>query len=316
MSKTRTKESKPPRAKNPRPKRHHMNVMVVPHGAGHSRNVYVHFLVLAFLILASAAMLTFAGIMVSGYWKNIIDLSQLTLLEQRDRDEQRKLEVMEKGIAELEGKAADINKQYDSIVSSHRLGEVRPAEALLPPEDGVPPDRLLAAETRLGRVSKNLGVVRRFFNRDPDGLALIPSIIPSSGWFYREFGNTVSPFTGRVEMHRGLDIVAPRGTAIVATADGIVTKADLEEHYGLVVEIDHGNGYVTRYGHNMRNVAQPGMKVKRGQIIAYVGSTGRSSCTHVHYEVIKDGLPYNPRFFILREPKLKTVATAPRGNTI
>jgi murein DD-endopeptidase MepM/ murein hydrolase activator NlpD len=314
MSKTRIKESKPPRVKIPRPKRHHMNVMVVPHGAGPSRNVYVHFFVLALLILASVGLLTFAGIMVSGYWKNIIDLSQLTLLEQRDRDEQRKLEVMEKGISELEGKAADINKQYDTIVISHRLGEVRPAEALLPPEDNVPSDRLLAVETRLSRVSKNLAVVRRRFDADPDGLALIPSIIPCSGWFYREFGNTVSPFTSRVEMHRGLDIVAPRGTAIVATADGIVTKADLEEHYGLVVEIDHGNGYVTRYGHNMRNVAQSGMKIKRGQIIAYVGSTGRSSCTHVHYEVIKDGLPYNPRFFILREPKLKTVATAPRGN--
>lgn len=291
-----------------------MNVMVIPHGAGRSRNVYVHFFVLALLILASVAMLTFAGIMVSGYWKNIIDLSQLTLLEQRDREEQRKLEVMEKGISELEGKAADINKQYDTIVASHRLGEVRPAEALLLEEDKATPDLLLGAEARLNRVSKNLGLVRRHFNADPDGLALIPSIIPSSGWFYREFGNTVSPFTGRVEMHRGLDIVAPRGTAIVATADGIVTKADLEEHYGLVIEIDHGNGYLTRYAHNMRNVAQPGMKVKRGQIIAYVGSTGRSSCTHVHYEVIKDGIPYNPRFFILREPKLRTVATAPHGD--
>jgi len=80
-----------------------------------------------------------------------------------------------------------------------------------------------------------------------------------------------------------------------------VTTAGLEEHYGLTVEIDHGNGYVTRYAHNMRNAVQVGSRVKRGQIVAYVGSTGRSSCTHVHYEVLKNGLPLNPRYYVLRE---------------
>lgn len=81
-----------------------------------------------------------------------------------------------------------------------------------------------------------------------------------------------------------------------------MTGAGLEEHYGLTVEIDHGNGYVTRYAHNMRNAVRAGTRVKRGQIVAYVGSTGRSSCTHLHYEVLKNGVPLNPRYFVLREP--------------
>jgi murein DD-endopeptidase MepM/ murein hydrolase activator NlpD len=252
-----------------------------------------------------------AVLLVSDYWRNIINLSHLALLEQKDREESRKLEVMEKGIGELEGKVADIKSQRDAIVEGHRLNEVRPAEALLPSENGPSPDRLKGAEARLAVLGRSLGLVRRRFENDPDGLATVPSIMPANGWFFRDFGNTVSPFTGRVEMHRGLDIVAPRGTPIIAAADGIVTKADLEEPYGLVVEIDHGNGYVTRYCHNMRNVAGPRVKVKRGQVIAYVGSTGRSSCTHVHYEVLKDGVPLNPRFFILKEPPLRVGARAP-----
>lgn len=281
--------------------RRRMNVVLVPHGGGRNRTLFVHGAVLVFLLFASGAVLVLAGLMVSDYWKNVIKLSQLVAYERREREESYKLEVMERGINDLNSKVEEVGGQHDALVNTHRLKEVRPPEALLPggePEDNVPLEDI---ERRVARLEKNLGVVQRRFDKDPGALANIPSIIPCKGWLYRDFGNTVSPFTGRVELHRGLDIAAPRGTPIVAAAAGVVTAAGLEEHYGLTVEIDHGNGYVTRYGHNMRNAAQVGLRVRRGQIIAYVGSTGRSSCTHVHYEVLKNGLPLNPRYYVLRE---------------
>jgi murein DD-endopeptidase MepM/ murein hydrolase activator NlpD len=288
--------------KSPRRRDRHMNVMVVPHGGGRSRNWFVHGFVLIFLVIASAGVLTAAALMVSDYWKNIIKLSQLLTYERREREESYKLEVMEKGITDLEGKVSEVEGQHDALVNAHRLNEVRSPEQLLPEESRVDEVSLEVLERRVAHLEKNLGVASRRFEDDPGSLASIPSIVPCRGWLYRDFGNTVSPFTGRVEMHRGLDVAAPRGTPIVAAAAGTVTAAGLEEHYGLTVAIDHGNGYVTRYGHNMRNAVRVGTRVKRGQVIAYVGSTGRSSCTHVHYEVLKDGVPLNPRYFILREP--------------
>ncbi len=276
--------------------------MVVPHGGGRSRNLFVHGFLLVSLLGASAAVLIFAGLMVSDYWKNIIKLSQLVAYERRDREESYKLKVMETGIEQLNSKVDDVSGQYDTLVKGHRLNEVRRPGDLLP--EGEPGDEISLGdiEGRVARLEKNLGLVRRRFDEDPGALAGVPSIVPCKGWLYRDFGNTVSPFTGRVEMHRGLDLAAPRGTPIIATAGGVVTAAGLEEHYGLTVEIDHGNGYVTRYAHNMRNAVRAGTRVKRGQIVAYVGSTGRSSCTHLHYEVLKNGIPLNPRYFILREP--------------
>jgi murein DD-endopeptidase MepM/ murein hydrolase activator NlpD len=276
--------------------------MVIPHGGGRSRNLFVHGFLLVSLLVASGAVLVFAGLMVSDYWKNIIKLSQLVTYERRDREESYKLKVMERGIEQLNSKVDDVSGQYDALVNGHRLNEVRSPEALLP--EGEPKDELSLGdiEGRVARLEKNLGIVRRRFDEDPGSLAGVPSILPCKGWLYRDFGNTISPFTGRVEMHRGLDLAAPRGTPIIAAAGGVVTGAGLEEHYGLTVEIDHGNGYVTRYAHNMRNAVRAGTRVKRGQIVAYVGSTGRSSCTHLHYEVLRNGVPLNPRYFILREP--------------
>jgi murein DD-endopeptidase MepM/ murein hydrolase activator NlpD len=293
------KEKEPKARKTPRRR---VNVMVVPHGGGRNRTWFVHGFVLVLLLAASGVVLLLAVLMVSDYWKNIIKLSQLVAFERRDREESYKLEVMEKGIGELNHKVDEVSGQYETLVDAHRLEEIRTPEALLPEGETAAGESLDGVERRVGRLEKNLGRVRRRFEQDPGALAAVPSISPCKGWLYRDFGNTVSPFTGRVELHQGLDLAAPRGTPIVAAAAGVVTAAGLEEHYGLTVELDHGNGYVTRYAHNMRNAVRPGMRVKRGQIIAYVGSTGRSSCTHVHFEVIKNGVPLNPRYFILRDP--------------
>jgi murein DD-endopeptidase MepM/ murein hydrolase activator NlpD len=211
-------------------------------------------------------------------------------------------------VTALEGDLDDIDDMRERIIAIHRLNDVRPADGLLETEyDAISPDvtfeELKLLNTRLSSIDKNLKVVGKKFEGDPGALDYVPSIPPARGWIERDYGSTVSPFTGRVEMHQGLDFTNKRGTNVVATADGVVVFSGLEEHYGLVVEIDHGNGYVSRYAHNMRNLVQAGTPVRRGDVIAKMGSTGHSATTHVHYEVVHEGKPVNPRFFILHEPE-------------
>lgn len=295
--------------KAPRSPKGVVDVMVIPHGGASARSALIHFGVFAFLLAGGLAVLAFAGFMVADLSQSVISLTHLKTYERSDAVEAKKLEALERGLAELEAMSEEVTGQHRGLVKGYRLDEVRPTEALLPPR---PADAttLEGIERRVAALNRNLRIVNARFTSGAVAVETVPSIMPCRGWFWRDFGNTVSPFTGRLEMHRGLDIVAPRGTPIVATAAGVVTASGLEEHWGLTVEIDHGNGFVTRYAHNLRNVVTPGTRVKRGQVIAYVGSTGRSTCTHVHYEVLKDGVPVNPRLFILREPPLRVTRTA------
>ncbi len=118
------------------------------------------------------------------------------------------------------------------------------------------------------------------------------------GWISSYFGKRRSPFTGKSEMHRGIDFAGKAGSDVVAVAGGIVTHAGNNGGFGHFVEIDHGNGYVTRYGHNEMLLVQAGEAIKRGQVIAKLGSTGRSTGPHVHYEVLKDGVRIDPMKFV------------------
>ena len=118
------------------------------------------------------------------------------------------------------------------------------------------------------------------------------------GWISSYFGKRTSPFSGKSEMHRGVDFAGKPGTDVIAVAGGVVTKASKNGGYGYLVEIEHGNGYVTRYGHNRELLVQAGEAIKRGQVIAKLGSTGRSTGPHVHFEVIKDGRRIDPMKFV------------------
>lgn len=121
-----------------------------------------------------------------------------------------------------------------------------------------------------------------------------PSIWPTSGRISSPFGYRKDPFTGRTSYHNGVDIANSYGSPIYATAYGKVTFSGWNGGYGNEVIIDHGNGIITYYGHNSKNVVQRGDYVKRGQIIAYVGSTGRSTGPHVDYRVSLNGVKVNP----------------------
>ena len=118
------------------------------------------------------------------------------------------------------------------------------------------------------------------------------------GWVSSNFGERTDPFTGRKALHKGIDFAGKSGADVLAVADGIVTLAAIRPGYGKLVEIDHGNGYVTRYGHNRDFHINPGQVVKRGDVIAAIGSTGRSTGPHVHFEVLKNGHHVNPVKFL------------------
>ncbi len=130
-------------------------------------------------------------------------------------------------------------------------------------------------------------------------LSSTPSIRPTDGWLSSGFGYRISPFTGLREFHKGFDIAGHKGTKIVATADGIVTFVGRNGSYGKMIKIDHGHGMITRYGHIQKTLKKRGEAVKRGDVIALMGNTGRSTGPHVHYEVLLNGLPVNPKKYIL-----------------
>lgn len=130
-------------------------------------------------------------------------------------------------------------------------------------------------------------------------LASTPSLRPVTGWISSDFGYRVSPFTGRKEFHKGLDIATRHGTPIIAPANGVVAFSGPKWLMGNMVTIDHGYGMITRYGHIDKLLIKKGDRVKRGDVIALVGNTGRSTGPHVHYEVRLNGVPVNPVKYIL-----------------
>jgi murein DD-endopeptidase MepM/ murein hydrolase activator NlpD len=120
------------------------------------------------------------------------------------------------------------------------------------------------------------------------------------GWISSYFGHRADPFTGRNAFHRGLDFAGPAGAEVVAVASGVVTYSKERFGYGKCVEINHGNGYVTRYAHNQRLLVALGETVQKGQAIAQIGSTGRSTGPHLHFEVLKQGRAVDPMSFVKR----------------
>jgi murein DD-endopeptidase MepM/ murein hydrolase activator NlpD len=130
-------------------------------------------------------------------------------------------------------------------------------------------------------------------------LAHTPTIRPTEGWISSSFGYRISPFTKKKEFHKGLDIANHKGTPIVATADGVVAFSGRRGQFGNIVIIDNGYGVTTSFAHLNKALKKRGDRVKRGDVIAQMGSTGRSTGPHLHYEVHLNGVPVNPKKYIM-----------------
>ena len=119
-----------------------------------------------------------------------------------------------------------------------------------------------------------------------------------SGWMSSYFGKRTDPFTGKAANHRGVDFAGKSGAEVIAVADGVVTWSSSRYGYGELVEINHGNGYATRYAHNSENLVSVGDEVRKGQTVALMGETGRATGPNLHFEVLKQGQRVNPVKFI------------------
>ena len=139
----------------------------------------------------------------------------------------------------------------------------------------------------------------KYLENQKSMLACTPSIWPTRGWLSSGFGNRISPFTGEEEFHKGLDISTRMNTPIIAPADGLVSATGKDYAIGNKVTISHGYGLKTRYGHLAKILVKRGEYVKRGQEIGLVGNSGRTTGPHLHYEVYLNGVPVNPRRYIL-----------------
>jgi len=161
------------------------------------------------------------------------------------------------------------------------------------------PGKVTSLESEASRQEQSLRELQEYFDDQRSLLASTPSIWPSRGWVTSDFGTRMDPYTAERKMHEGLDIATPHGQPVFTPSDGTVVFAGTEGGYGKVLVIDHGYGVKTRYGHLSEIFVKPGDRVQRGGKVAAVGNTGRSTGPHLHYEVRVNGIPENPRKFIL-----------------
>lgn len=161
------------------------------------------------------------------------------------------------------------------------------------------PGRLESLETEASRQEQSLRELQEYFDDQRSLLASTPSIWPTRGWVTSDFGTRLDPYSAERRMHQGLDIATPHGQPVYTPSDGTVVFVGTEGGYGKVVVVDHGYGVKTRYGHLSEIFVGLGDRVARGEKIGAVGNTGRSTGPHLHYEVRVNGIPENPRKFIL-----------------
>jgi murein DD-endopeptidase MepM/ murein hydrolase activator NlpD len=161
------------------------------------------------------------------------------------------------------------------------------------------PGKLGSLEADAARSEQSLRQLQEYFDDQRSLLASTPSIWPTRGWVTSDFGTRIDPYSDDRKMHEGLDVATPHGQPVASPSDGVVVFSGVEGGYGKVLVIDHGYGVKTRYGHLSETTVRVGDRVKRGTKIGAVGNTGKSTGPHLHYEVRVNGIPENPRKFIL-----------------
>ncbi len=261
------------------------------------------------LILGTLAIFTIGGIVATvAYFSTSFDRGQLELVRTENTDLRRVNQGFETSIRDLETQVVDYQQRIHKLAIVAGLSELSPsAEAGIggtdPLEIGIGTgDQLIALEGTLEDMRAGMRLLEHKFDERHLLISAKPAVTPVRGLLTSGFGYRSDPFTSRRAFHRGIDIVAPAGKEVHATGDGIVTRAGRAQGLGNAVFISHGFGFSTRYGHMSRLIAQVGEKVKRGDVIGLVGSSGRATGTHVHYEVHVDGRASNPLGFILDDP--------------
>jgi murein DD-endopeptidase MepM/ murein hydrolase activator NlpD len=253
-------------------------------------------------------------------------LQRLVLAAQQAEEErgrafvQQNLNAMAVKIGEMQAQLTRIDALGDRLSSLAGIRDIRfnetpgmggAAPTQLPPQNlslGDFSQKLLALSRQLESRNDMLGVLEAQLFEEAVKKRLLPTMMPvSAPYNSSSFGRRIDPFTGELAMHEGIDFLAEPGSPVVAAAAGVVVFAGFHPQYGYMVDIDHGNDLVTRYAHCAKLYAKEGDVVQRGRKIADVGSTGRSTGPHLHFEVRFRGAAQNPARFLVASN-----ATAPR----
>jgi murein DD-endopeptidase MepM/ murein hydrolase activator NlpD len=299
-------------------------------------------LLMAGLAMSFALMLVAAGlyhwVFLKGAregWPVIGSLVRLVVKDEfalRDRFMRENLDVMARRIGEMQAKLYQLESLGERVSG---LAGINPGEIRAKPGQG---GALISGRPlTLDELEKTLADLDRVTEQRTDLMSVVESrlfeqkvksmMIPTQhpvefGGAGSGFGWRIDPFTGRSALHTGIDYQSPIGTAILAAAGGVIVTQEFRPDYGNMVEIDHGKDLVTRYAHASRVMVKKGDLVKRGQKIAEVGNTGRSTGPHLHFEVLVRGVPQDPHKFMAANrtqpalasatPKPPMVAVAPR----
>jgi murein DD-endopeptidase MepM/ murein hydrolase activator NlpD len=319
-----------------------MNVIIFSKRDGHPRQLSLPPLALACVIVAVLAIV--GGAFGAGWTLNHggsadgLALGQTAhwsqvLAKQRDQiaDIKRQMQVRADAIA------IQIGDMKAHVIRLDALGQRLTSMAGIkstefnfgqdPPQGG-PDTEIPGARPRIGDLATMLQRLQGQIDLSGSQLSALENVLLSrqlgqeihpegrpvtTGYISSGFGERVDPFTGGEEFHEGIDFAAPQGTGIRAVAAGVVTWAGPRGAFGNMIQIDHGNGYATRYGHTYKVLVHVGETVQRGDVIGLVGSTGRSTGPHVHFEVLKDGHEVNPARFIALRAGTTGLGKAPPG---
>lgn len=311
-----------------------MKVIVVKqdHSRTQSFRVSVHRLVAA-VILAATLSISLGGGMMYSYlrfdsdmilteegldnWKRALLGQKQDLVSVRE-DAGRQIDALTLRLAELQGRITRLDALGERLILLSKLDDGEFDFSQVPALGG--PEELTdsfqayskpSLTEALDKLAEKIDSREQqlqlldslIANKTLDGDAFLSGLPAEKGWLSSRFGARTDPFTGKDSWHNGIDYAAPRGTEIQSLGAGVVVWSGDRWGYGTMVEINHGNGYVTRYAHNESNVVKVGDIVTRGQTIAKVGSSGRSTGPHVHLEVLDNGKAVDPQRFMYRSVK-------------
>lgn len=277
-------------------------VILVPHARAKLRKWRISNLQIAALATLFFVVTFVASFILWSFVSEGVNASKLDKLRQQNAELRKANKTFEDSLADLQTKIGDYETRTRQLAIVAGLDSLDGEEAGIGGEsvDGSPDldfmrYRAERLSGRLDRVADKLQERVRWFSSTP-------SVAPVKGILTSGFGTRRDPITGRRTFHPALDIAAPPGREVHAPADGIVTRAGRIGGLGNAVYISHGFGVNTRFGHMSKLAVKPGDHVHRGDLIGYVGSTGRSTGYHLHYEVHVDGKPINPLAYILDRP--------------
>ena len=276
-------------------------VILVPHARAKLRKWRISNLQIA-LALGAFTLLTTASVLILvSFFTGGIDSARVERLRRQNRELRQANATFEESITDLQGKLGDYESRTRKLAIVAGLDGLEGGEAGIGGEaaEGADLDFL---EYRASRLDGRLDRVEDKLEERLRWISSVPSVAPVRGILTSGFGGRRDPVTGRRSFHPAVDIAAPPGREVRSPADGIVTRAGRIGGLGNAVYVSHGFGITTRFGHMSRLAVRPGDRVKRGDVIGHVGSTGRATGYHLHYEVHVDGEPINPLAYILDAP--------------